>query len=120
VRKKVNMNMYGVLTTPDEFEQRDDRSYETLKEEGVYDLKLIFRGWYRKSFSMGLICYFETADGNRFKLFCFRHTRNGEDKYSPKQCEVDFEKVEDETWWRCTVKKNEKGKYAWVDAEAIG
>ena len=76
---------YGVLTTPEEFEGRDDRFYKTLKEEGVFELKLKFRGWYRKAFSIGLICYFET--------------------------------VEDGTWWRCTVEKNEKGKYTWVDAE---
>ena len=47
------MNSYGVLTMPEEFEERDDRSYETLKEEGVFELMLIFRGRYRKAFSMG-------------------------------------------------------------------
>ena len=44
---------YGVLTTPEEFEGRDDRFYKTLKEEGVFELKLKFRGWYWKAFSMG-------------------------------------------------------------------
>ena len=33
------MNVYGVLTIPEEFEERDDRSYETLKEEDVFELK---------------------------------------------------------------------------------
>ena len=81
----------------EEFEERDDRSYETLKEEGVFELKLIFRGWYRKAFSMGLICNFETDDGKRCKLFCFRHTKNGEDQYRPKRCDVGFENVKDDT-----------------------
>lgn len=113
------MNSYSVLTMPEEFEERDDRSYETLKEEGVFELKLIFRGCYRKAFSMGLIYYFETADGKRCKLFCFRHTKNGEDQYRPKRCEIDFEKVKDVTWWRCAVEKNEKGNYTWVAAEMM-
>lgn len=38
------MNSYGVLTILEEFKERDDRSYETLKEEGAFDLKLKFRG----------------------------------------------------------------------------
>ena len=113
------MNSYSVLTMPEEFEERDDRSYETLKEEGVFELKLIFRGCYRKAFSMGLIYYFETADGKRCKLFCFRHNKNGEDQYCPKRCEIDFEKVKDGTWWRCAVEKNEKGNYTWVVAETM-
>ena len=90
--------------------------YET---EIMFELKLKFRGWYRKAFSMGMICYFETADGKRCKLFCFRHTMNGEDQYRPKQCDVDFKKVKDGTWWRCTVVKNGKGNYTWVAAERM-
>jgi len=50
---------------------------------------------------------------------CFRHTKNGEDQYRPKRCEVDFEKVKDDTWWRCAVEKNEKGNYTWVAAEMM-
>ena len=113
------MKVYGVLTIPEEFEERYDRSYETLKEEGVFELKLKFRGWYRKAFSMGLICYFETTDGIKYKLFCFRHTKNGEDQYRPKRCEVDFEKVDDDTWWRCTLEKNKKGNCTWIAAEPM-
>jgi hypothetical protein len=50
-------------------------------------------------------------------LFCFRHTKNGEDQYRPKQCNVDFEKVKDGTWWRCIVEKN--GDYSGVSAHPI-
>ena len=114
------MNTYGVLTTQEELKEHDERSYKTLKNEGTFELKLKFRGWYRKSFSMGLICYFETADGKRFKLFCFRHTKNGVDKYRPNNCNIDFERVNDGTWWKCTVTENKSGNFAWTDAVAIG
>lgn len=73
----------------------------------------------RKAFLMGLICYFETTDGIKYKLFCFRHTKNGEDQYRPKRCEVDFEKVDDDTWWRCTLAKNKKGNCTWIAAEPM-
>ena len=48
-----------------------------------------------------------------------RHTKNGEDQYRPKQCDVGFEKVKDGTWWRCAVEENEKGNYTWVAAEMM-
>lgn len=47
------------------------------------------------------------------------HTKNGEDQYRPKQCDVDSEKVKDGTWWRCAVVKNEKGNYTLVAAERM-
>ena len=58
------MNQFGVLTTPQECEGHEEWTYETIKKEGRYELELQFRAWYRKAFSMGLICYFLDKDGN--------------------------------------------------------
>ncbi len=113
------MNQFGVLTTPQECEGHEEWTYETIKKEGRYELELQFRAWYRKAFSMGLICYFLDKDGNRVKLFCFRHKVNGEDIYNPKKSEIDFEKVEDGTKWICTVGPSKKGAMEWKDAEMV-
>lgn len=59
----------------------------------------------------GVVIDTEEGSPQGGNLFCFRHTKNGEDQYRPKQCDVDFEKVEDSAWRRCTLKKNEKGNY---------
>ena len=60
------MNQFGVLTTPQECEGHEEWTYETIKKEGRYELELQFRAWYRKAFSMGLICYFLDKDGTKW------------------------------------------------------
>ena len=32
---------------------------------------------------------------------------------------IDFEKVDDDTWWRCTLEKNKKGNCTWIAAEPM-
>lgn len=110
------MNQFGVLTTPEERENHEEWTYETFKKGGDHRLKLQFRAWYPKAFSMGLICYFLDDEGKRVRLFCFRHRVNGEDIYNPKDCNIDFEKVTDGTEWICTLAPNKKGVMEWKDA----
>lgn len=113
------MNSYGVLTTQEEVQFFGGDDFETLREEGTFRLTLRFRSWYKKAYSMGLICHFEDEDGRKLNLYCFRHTRNGVDMYNPKRCLIDFEKVEDGTVWDCTMELNKKGNAEWVDAKIV-
>lgn len=110
------MNKYGVLTTGEELASTDAEVYETIKEPGTYRLKLVFRSWYNKGYTYGLIAHFSDEDGNKYRLFAFRHSVDGQQIYNPKKSKIDFEKVVDGTIWDCVVDNNKKGRAEWMDA----
>ena len=114
------MNTNGVLTTYEELERAGTFEHRTLKEEGTRRLRLKCRGWYKKTYSMGLVCYFEDPKqpDEKWQLFCFRHKVGGREIYNPKGSSVDFSKVPDGTIWDVTV-ETQKGNYVWTNAKEV-
>ena len=110
------MNKYGVLTTGEELANSGAEMYETIKEPGTYRLRLDFRTWYNRGYSPALVAHFSDGEGNKYRLFAFRHVVDGQEIYNPKKSKLDFEKVVDGTSWDCVVDNNKKGKAEWMDA----
>ena len=115
------MNHNGVLTTGEELYEHNYEAYETFREEGTYRMKLDFRSWWNKGSNYGLICYFSDPTDSEVKKkgFCFRHFADGEEKYTPSDKKVAFEKEQDGTLWDVTISKTKKGKYAFAAAQRV-
>ena len=113
------MNDFGVLTSEAELMAHGANDYNTITEEGVHRLHLDFRGWYNKGFNPGLIAFFSDEKGNKYRLYAWRHCVDGDNIYNPKKTDIDFEMVDDDTYWDCTITNNKKGKAEWTDAVLV-
>ena len=115
------MNHNGVLTKGEELYEHNYEEYETFREEGTFRMKLDFRSWWNKGANYGLICYFsDPADDTvKKKGFCFRHFADGEEKYTPGDKKIAFEKEQDGTLWDVTISKTNKGKYAFAATQKV-
>lgn len=112
------MNAAGVLTTTEELEERDYKSYRYIDQEGEYILHLDFRAWWKNRYS--LACYFSDDAGNHYRLHAWRKLdAHGNEYYGPKETEIDMEEAEEDSWWMCTIQKNSKNRLEWKDAKMI-
>ncbi len=114
------MNMYGVLTTPDELAKYRLDLYETIRKPGVYRCRLDCRSWYQSANIYGLVCYFTDIDtGLKWQVFVFRHRVGDIDIYCPKKTPIAFEKVDDNSLWEITIEKGRTGKCSFTEAKPI-
>lgn len=112
------MNSNNVLTTYEELEKREYDTYISPMKEGIYELKLDYRGWFKNG--QALICYFTDLKNDvRIRLFAWRKYTNNSYLYTPRMTSINFSEIKDETIWMCTVKKNGKGKLEWIKAEKV-
>lgn len=89
--------------------------YEFPTEQGDFEGKLVMKKW---TDSQGLICYFETEDGQKLKL-CVWQNRDRTKDYRPAHSDLDLSYVELNTMLAVsyTITKTQKTK--WLTAEVL-
>lgn len=80
---------------------------------------LIERVWGKH---VNLICIFESNNGVRFSATAWRHWTKDHEKeiYAPRETEIDFAEVDNDTRWRCSFKMSPRKTHTiWLSAEQI-
>lgn len=112
------MNEHGVLTTYEEKCDCGVYDYRFPTFEGTFNARLDCRAWPQKSHTPILMCCFTLEDGRKIKLGAIR--RGSNTIYTAKQSDIDaFKDMEDDTWWRVTIKRTSNGHFGWEDVERI-
>lgn len=89
--------------------------YEFPTGDGEFTGKLVMKKWSDKR---GLICYFDTYDGQMYKI-CVWFKSQASKSYRPKKSDMDISMVEIGTELKVTFETNKNSKTVWLNAQKI-
>lgn len=89
--------------------------YDFPQGEGSFTGTLVMKRWNKQN---GLICYFNTTDGYKYKL-CVWFSHDAKRAYRPAKSEVDISYVEIGSVVKVTYGLTRNGKSKWLEAEVL-
>lgn len=91
------------------------QDYQFPKGVGSFVGELVMKKWGKQR---SLICYFDTKDGNAYKL-CVWFSYEDERTYRPRQSDLDISMVEIGSILRVEYDESKSGKARWLKAEIL-
>ena len=89
--------------------------YDFPHGEGSFTGTLVMKRWNKQN---GLICYYDTNDGYKYKL-CVWFSHDEKRAYRPAKSEVDISYVEIGSVVKATYGLTRNGKSKWLEAEVL-
>ena len=111
------MSRAEIITTTEGRANAPLNLYQFPLEESYFIGTLAYRAWHPKK--QCLICYFDTDNGEQFKLMAWWNRDNAK-SYTPKKCDVNFtDDVINGSRWKCGFVKAKGGSITWMAAVKI-
>jgi len=108
------MSRKEIITSTTGFKDTPLGRYQFPSEEGSFVGTLVYRAWH-PSGKPCLICFFDTNDGEYFKLMAWWNN-----DYAPKDRSISFANdVVNGGRWKCEYKRAPKGSMTWLTAEKM-
>ncbi len=91
------------------------KEYDFPTGRGCFTGKMVMKRW----INYGIVCYFETEGGTRYKLCVWRDFKNEYNGYHPANSELDISNVPFDTTLQVSYEESKSGKTKWLTAEII-